>query len=549
MRNRHQIIFLLFIALTFFARTSYCQWFTSDANPSFGDQLIIGVQADGSFKLNPFEIHSTLQKEINELIFGFGLIKTAGKFGSPPKLIEHFIENPKGPDSRIWHLVLKRNVNFHNGDNLRNTDVIFTIELVKKFGGFYLNRQIDLSNIKSITANGDLELTFELYEPDERFDLTLADIPIISEKYYQEGITRGYQIFAEKKPMGMGPFVFQSQSENFLTLNHYLHYYTGRPFLDQVKIRFFEDEQTLIDALVNGEVDYVELPDRETALRLHNLMENKLVIFRIQRPEVKVYTMLFNMNRFPLSEPEVRQAIYLALHRKEIVHQLMEGIGKVANTLIDETNPHYRRSLYTDEYDPQQALRLLQKSGWRLNSRSGILEKNRQSLSFELYFARDSELQREIARIIFLNLGEVNINVNPIPILASEKKAIINRNAYESMLFAYSYDPEYLFQAFDQFYSQILGARLPEPNYRNRYLMRLFDLAGKQKSLRENVYQRFQTFAMQEMPAIFLFFDDRIIIGLSSRFDQFRTIFKQGNRYYLRMNPVENWFVPKELQK
>lgn len=51
------------------------------------------------------------------------------------------------------------------------------------------------------------------------------------------------------------------------------------------------------------------------------------------------------------------------------------------------------------------------------------------------------------------------------------------------------------------------------------------------------------------MPAVFLYFDDRIIVGLDKRFQDSRATFKDQDYFYYRMNPIENWFVPREKQK
>ncbi len=73
--------------------------------------------------------------------------------------------------------------------------------------------------------------------------------------------------------------------------------------------------------------------------RIQQLMERKIVVFGIPRSEQKLHNMLFNMNHFPLSEPEVRKAIFLALNRESMVNRFMKDVGLVANMLFTETSP------------------------------------------------------------------------------------------------------------------------------------------------------------------------------------------------------------------
>lgn len=516
---------------------------------SYGDELHIGLLGETEIGLNPFQSSTTAHQELIQLIFGYGLTKTPDKILNPPDLIERYIVNPSKKDSRVWHILLDRNINFHDGLNLRNTDVKFTFELVKKYGGFILNREFDFSNLKSITTRGDLEVIFELYQPDEQFGAKISDIPIISENYYQTAMAQGYRVFSHKRPMGMGPFIFEDLAGNVLTLKYHPHYYSGRPFLDKVKVYFFKDEQEMIDALVNGQVDYIEFPDRTTMYRILELMAGKIVVFSVPRPETKLYTLLFNLNRFPLSEPEVRTAISLALNRQDIMERVMLDVGKIANTLIPETNPFYERTLYRENYSPQQALQTLLDAGWQLNRQSGILEKGGQPLSFKLYFTQNSYLEESIARMIKVDLAELNINVEPVPVLPDARESLLQRSNYMAMIYHYSYNPRHLFEAFTQFYFDVLGAGQKAPNYQNRYLTRLHDLVEGKEELHKNFYQRFQKFVVNEIPAVFLFFDELILVGVDKRFQNYRSIYQENRKYFYRINPVENWYVPKDLQK
>jgi ABC-type transport system substrate-binding protein len=520
-----------------------------DVTESYGDQLHIGILVDKEFKLNPLKLYSPAQKEVTQLIFGYGLTKTSDKILNPPDLVERYLTDKSKKDTRVWRILLNRNISFHNGTNLRNRDVKFTFELIKKQGGFILNRKFDLDNIKSISIKGDLEVIFGLNRPDEYFGAKIADIPILAEDYYHAAMQEGYKVFSYQRPMGMGPFIYEYESGNILSLKFHPHYYSGRPFLDKVKIYFFTDEQKLIDALVNREIDYIEFPDRTTMFRIMELMGDKIVAYNVPRTENKLYSMLFNVNRFPLSEPEVRRAILLAIDRDEIVERYMKDVGEVANTLIPASNPYYERSLYKDEYNPQEALQILMEAGWKLNRQSGILEKAGRPLSFKLYFTQNSFLEESLARLIKVDLAELNINVQPVPVLPAERENFIERSNYHAMLYSYSYYPNYLFETFVEFYFQILGARQTVPNYRNRYLTRLYDLIEGKEDMHKNFYQRFQMFAIREIPAIFLFFDQRILIGVDKRFREFRSVYQENRRFFYRVNPVENWFVPKELQK
>ncbi|HFB68537.1 MAG TPA: hypothetical protein ENJ66_06210, partial [Calditrichae bacterium] len=152
----HRVIFWVLFATTIQAQI---QHFPTEA---YGDQLVIGMLRQPELQLNPFNIQNSAEKDIIRLIFGGGLIQAPDKFAAPPALIDRFIFIPGGQNNRYWRLVLKRNIFFHNDHDMRNSDVKFTFEFLKKYGGQILNRRIDFRNIAEFRIHGDLELMFVL---------------------------------------------------------------------------------------------------------------------------------------------------------------------------------------------------------------------------------------------------------------------------------------------------------------------------------------------------------------------------------------------------
>ncbi|MFQ5584893.1 MAG: ABC transporter substrate-binding protein, partial [Calditrichia bacterium] len=298
---------------------------------SFGDRLVIGTCSQPPWDFNPYRITSTFQEDIYHMIFGHGLIQVPSFREISPALLDRIVYDPTGAANRIWRVVLNRNIVFHDGTFMLNSDVKFTFELVKKYGGFFLNHRLDFSNIKEVTINGDLDIKFELYKPDPDFYEKLTEIPILPRNYYAEAMERGYRVFKEKPPMGCGPFVFIFQNDTALNLRFHPNFYGGRPFLEDIWVEYFEDEGQLIGAFTNRSVDFIEVPDRVTAQTLHKLLGSNAIVFTIPRPETKVYFILINLRKFPLSELEVRRALDNAINREEIVKKF--DFKEAANTL------------------------------------------------------------------------------------------------------------------------------------------------------------------------------------------------------------------------
>lgn len=520
----------------------------AEVTESFGDQLVMGMVSEPLNPINPYQISYPNQHEIVNMIFGYGLLQKPGKYSITSSLLDRLIYDTGKANNKVWRLVLNRNIIFHDGSLLLNSDVKFTFDLLKKFGGLIFNRRIDLRNIKNISIDGDLEIVFELNQPDPDFYEKLNDIPIISREYYADAMDKGYSIFSEKPPMGIGPFSFKFQNGSEINLEYHQRYFSGRPFLENIRIKYFDNEEQLIDGLTNRSVDYTEIEDRITAHRLHDLMGSNIIVFGVPRPNKKVYFIIANLRKFPLSDDNVRRAIELSINRGEISNKF--EIKRTAKTLLDSDNPYYFKTAFREEeYNPGLASQILKGTGWKQEQKSGILEKNGMSLNIKFYFAKNSFLEESIARSLKISLGDLNINLQPIPVLQSEKPDLLKNGAFDLMVMSYIYNPQNLFDAVEQFYFDILKGNLINPNYQNSYLDQLINLSYRDKSVQEKLFQRFQYYLKKEVPAFFLFFDQEIIIVINGRFHNFRTTFRENDRFYFRMAPLENWFVPKILQR
>ncbi|GAB4368430.1 MAG: hypothetical protein Kow0042_09610 [Calditrichia bacterium] len=541
--------FVLIFEIIFVVTSVFAQISRQQAE-AFGDQLVIGVVGTTPEYLNPFKIDHLVEKQLVRLIFGTGLIQRPDRFGQSPPLISRYIlSSAEQPSGLEWKYVLRRNISFHNGISLRNNDVKFTFEFLRKFNGSILNRNLDFENIREVRLSGDLEFHFILKERDDYFDQKLSDVPILSEEYYKELPETGYDLFRNRKPLGYGPFSLLSRSEQEITLTYHSNYVYGRPFLNRIVYKFFTDEQQLIDEFIRGDVDMMEIRDRLTAQRIHQVLKNEIVIFTTPRPEKKLYFILFNVNRSPSNNPLVRKAIRLAVNPMEIVQRLAEQNGHAAFSILDRTHADFFRGLADEIFRPSESIRLLEKEGWQVARNNGIRQKQNDELSFELIYEQNSFLEESIARTVKINLAELGINVQPRPLAFPEKERRIADNDFTSVIYSYSYYEEDVYNALKLFYYNVLRSKASQINYYNPTIEKMFARADRDPMYRKQTIQRLQIALHQDSPLIPLYFDESIIYAVNNRFQKIRVSFNIGKIYYYRLNPFENWFVPKPMQK
>jgi peptide/nickel transport system substrate-binding protein len=134
----------------------------------------------------------------------------------------------------------------------------------------------------------------------------------------------------------------------------------GTAWFDEVEVLSIQDSTARINALLSGEMDYIDRVDLKT------------LQFLEQNTEIEIdkvsgyghYTFPMNVTVAPFDNPDVRNALKYAIDREEIINKVLGGIGSAGND-----NPIAASIKYAvnpqpiHAYDPEKAKNLLQKAG------------------------------------------------------------------------------------------------------------------------------------------------------------------------------------------
>jgi peptide/nickel transport system substrate-binding protein len=195
-------------------------------------------------------------------------------------------------------------------------------------------------------------------------------------------------------PTGSGPFKIGEWSENkrSLSLERNPNYRGPTPLLDGLTVRFIENDETAI-ALSEGQFDALGPLSADNQSDVEGINSQS----KIQNPKSKIFTDLvypapqmiyLAINYAPKNvdpvEPEVRQALLLALDRKALLAEALNGDGQLlAGPLLPghwAVNP----DLTWPEYDPQAAQKLLAKAGLKDEDGDGWLDQDGRRLELSI---------------------------------------------------------------------------------------------------------------------------------------------------------------------
>jgi peptide/nickel transport system substrate-binding protein len=287
-------------------------------------------------------------------------------------------------DGTVWDFTLRDDVTFHDGTPFNADAVCKNFErmfdqneagqVAAEYWGYVMG---GFSNAPEDSLYGGCEATEEfvaqvtITRPTSGFPtmLTLSSLAMQSPTAMEEGDANGIAAEGEgfafpayaQAPVGTGPYKFGEYDEAnaTITLEANPDYYGDAPESSELVFRVIPDLPTQRQELEAGSIDGFDYPDPADWAGLEE-GGNQVEV----RPAFNIFYVGLNPEANPqLKDLKVRQALYHAINREEIVtSQLPEG-AEVATQFMPSTVSGYNSALEPYAYDPDMARQLLAEAG------------------------------------------------------------------------------------------------------------------------------------------------------------------------------------------
>src|SRR4051812_2138133 len=236
-------------------------------------------------------------------------------------------------DPKTWTFELRDGVTFHNGEPFTATDVKYTFERIadpKTASGYAPLYDV----IKSITVESPTRVTFKLKTSFGPFLTNLANNGEIVNKTAIEA--KG----SARKPVGTGPFMFVDWVQgDHVTLKRNPHYFVkAKPHLDGIVFRFAQVDQSRIDGLRSGELDWV---DAIPLQQLKTLRSDPSFTYVGSTVSGIPDFLALNTKKAPFDNKALRQAIALAVDKEQIRAVAYFGAGENGGEEVPSGSPWY----------------------------------------------------------------------------------------------------------------------------------------------------------------------------------------------------------------
>jgi len=229
-------------------------------------------------------------------------------------------------DGTAWTFNLRPNVSWHDGTRLTARDVVATVDRMVVAG---------IAGLSGVVSEGaatrvdDLTVTINLDRANGNFPVLMSIFnaqSLITPADYRDGTT------LDERPAGTGPWrLVDHDIGSFTTVfEANEEYWGGRPSLDEITLVGFESNEQRVAAFESGSIDVIQsftaidgsglLNDEDVTVLAPTSTNHRQVWFNTQLP-----------TGGPLTDVRVRQAIAYCVDRQQVVDEVYQGRGVIAN--------------------------------------------------------------------------------------------------------------------------------------------------------------------------------------------------------------------------
>jgi len=459
----------------------------------------------------PVSLDNVMSNEFNSLMLHENMTETLVRFDGPNyNIVPGLAESWHMLDPQTLIMNLRRGVRFHNGDEMRASDVQFSIMRgVNSPPVRFIH-----SSIESIDIIDDFTVQINLHIPF---------VPILSHLTHPGAAINSERAVREQganfanHPIGTGPFMFHSMTlGDSIELVRFEDYWGERPGVDRITFTIIPEGTNRLIAVETGAAHIAFEISPHHLQRM--IDEPRLAYDRAGVP--RIHFMGFNHQSptaLPLRDLRVRQAINHAIDVQAIVDIVYQGIGIIAHgPMVGIPGVVQFEPL---EFNPDRARQLLAEAGYP------------NGFSVSLWCTVDNQQEVDKAVIIQNMLGQVGINVEVVSTEFATFLQGVTAGRHDMYILSWNNamaDPDYGLTLFHS--SNIGGSN--RFRYHNPEVDRLLDLGRQElnQTARFELYRQAQELIFADTPAVFLLHGEELV-ALSPRIDGFENFPTRISRF------------------
>jgi peptide/nickel transport system substrate-binding protein len=278
----------------------------------------------------------------------------------------------KGDDT--WVIKLRPGVKFHDGSDFTAEDVVASIKRVAWVPNSPSAFTIYTKAIKNVVVVDPLTLELKTDGPYPLMPNDLSNFFIVSKKHVEAPTEDFNRLTAA---VGTGPYRYVDYARGErIVMERNEAYWGKKPEWKKVTFRLITNPAARVAALLAGDVQMIEaVPTadieklkKNANVTLAQAASNRLIYLHMDHQRATTPFILDKagkpLDKNPLKDLRVRQALSKAINRDGIVERVMEGVAVPAGQLLADSFFGTSPNLKPEKYDPDGAKKLLADAGY-----------------------------------------------------------------------------------------------------------------------------------------------------------------------------------------
>ncbi len=304
------------------------------------------------------------------------------------------------PDKMTYRFRIDPNARFSDGVPVTSEDVVATYDFLLDKTLQDPMEQITYSKLSRPVAESKYIVRVQAKELNWRNFLYFSGMQIFpahvlksvnGDKYLKE--------YNYKLLPGSGPYTIREEDISkgqTITVRRRKDYWAekarenvGLGNFDEMQFVVVRDDNLAFEKFKKGELDTYEVRQPRQwveELNFENVQRGliqKRKVYNSQPQEIREFA--FNARKSPFDDIRVRKALTLLLDRKQIIEKILFNEFQAENSFYTGT-PYENPNNPKNDYDPQEALKLLADAGWNSRDNQGRLVKGGAPLQIELLY-------------------------------------------------------------------------------------------------------------------------------------------------------------------
>lgn len=484
-------------------------------------------------------------RDVTEMVFS-GLTK----YNSKGEIVANLAEKYSiGDNGKLYEFFLRKDIKWHDGESFTADDVMFTINTIQN-PDFRSPIRASWIGVE-VEKVDDYTIKFKLKNAYAPF-LANTTTGIIAKHIWEKIQPADFSLVPQNlEPIGTGSYKLnkiKKDNEGFVSyieLKAFGDYNSGlRPFINEINLYFYPDEETAIKAYNRGQVDNFSLISIKNKSLLKG--ETRSNIEKLNLP--RYFAVFFNQSKSTaLSDKVVRQALNYATNKKQIIEDVLDGDGQQVDSPIPAGVWGHADDLKIYDFAQEHAKNILEAARWKDADNDGYREKGIEKLEIELVTTELKELQ-QVANILQEQWSKIGVKTNvKIMDIGGIQQEYIRPREYQALLFGevLGLDPDpFSFWHSSQKKDPGLNLSL----YDNKKVDNLLRDARQilEPELRLEKYKDFQQLVIDDAPAVFLYGSYQIYL-ISKKIQGFENenIVLPSKRFA----DIESWYIKTQRVK